>query len=67
MSDSSSSSDEEDEDLEKMMRDEAFEEWCSTMPNLQVIAVPCNQFGAQEPVILRARPPNCLLSECSTL
>ena len=27
MSDSSSSSDEEDEDLEKMMRDEAFEEW----------------------------------------
>ena len=29
---------------------EAFEEWCSTLPNLQVIAVPCNQFGAQEPV-----------------
>ena len=28
---------------------EAFADWCSTMPNLQVIAIPCNQFGAQEP------------------
>lgn len=28
---------------------EAFAKWCTAMPNLQVIAIPCNQFGAQEP------------------
>jgi glutathione peroxidase-family protein len=28
---------------------EAFAEWCAKMPALQVIAIPSNQFGAQEP------------------